>query len=137
MATKTQSVERLFADLPKPKTVPEPFKPHARYLADMDMLMFLTEDCSYATERVDAYLSLFWHPTEDRVVGLKLKGFKHVFNKIKDGMGATDEHWVSIYKVLEQVFTRLMSESEGAKVQYTYAKTVAGAAKIDRRLVPA
>ena len=55
------------------------FKPLARYFPEMDFLIYLNEDCSYRADRVDAFLTVLWHPERDALVGIKLKGFRFLF----------------------------------------------------------
>lgn len=59
------------------------FKPVARYFPEMDFLMFLTKDCSYRAKRVDAFLTVLYDPYEDKLVGVKLKGFKYLFERFR------------------------------------------------------
>lgn len=57
------------------------FKPCGFYLEPMDELFILTEDCSYRADYKSDYIDLLWHPYEERLVGVKIKGFKTlVFN---------------------------------------------------------
>ena len=125
------AIRELLASLPNGHARYAAFTPHARYFPDMDMLLYVSEDCSYATERADGYLSLLWHPAEDRVIGFKLKGAKYAFNAVKDKVGMDDAEWVSLYQLLEAVFTKLMSEAP-EKWKYVVAKSLAGTEKILR-----
>jgi hypothetical protein len=61
-------------------SIPE-FVPAARYYAPMDSVVYLKEDVSYRADRIDAFLTLLWHPHEDRAVGLKIKGFRFLFDR--------------------------------------------------------
>ncbi len=79
----------------------EKFIPVARYQPAMDSLVYINEDCSYRADRVDIYLTLLWHPYEDRLVGIKLKGFKFVFEKLKSIMSLKDEDFLLLTKALE------------------------------------
>ncbi len=79
------------------------FKPVARYFSAMDSLVYLKEDLSYRADRVDGRLTLLWHPYEENLVGIKLKGFKYMFttlNSIAD-MNLKEEHFIPIVKYLE------------------------------------
>lgn len=71
----------LFGGLKKPTE--GPFPPFAWYYARMDMLLYIKEDCTYLSERVDPYLSVFVRPEDGRLVGFKLKGFQCLFNQLK------------------------------------------------------
>ena len=63
-------------------TLPE-FLPSAKYIAPMDFLIYLREDCSYRAVRVDALRTVLLHPSEDRPVGVKLKGMRHLFERYR------------------------------------------------------
>ena len=51
-----------------------PFRAGAWYCEAMDMTMYLAEDCSYRAQHIDGGMSVLWHPTEDRIVGVQLHG---------------------------------------------------------------
>jgi hypothetical protein len=59
------------------------FVPAARYYAPMDSVVYLREDVSYRADRIDAFLTLLWHPHDDRAVGLKIKGFRFIFERLR------------------------------------------------------
>src|SRR5450755_4570243 len=59
------------------------FIPAAKYIAPMDCLIYLREDCSYRAVRVDALRTVLLHPSEDRPVGVKLKGMRHLFERYR------------------------------------------------------
>src|SRR5216684_613546 len=64
------------------------FTPCARYYETMDLLLYLQEDLSYRADRVDEFLTLLWHPQEDRAIGVKLKGFRFLFQRLKAALAA-------------------------------------------------
>jgi hypothetical protein len=59
------------------------FAPGAKYIAPMDCLIYLREDCSYRAVRLDPLRTVLLHPTEDRPVGIKLKGMRNVFERYR------------------------------------------------------
>lgn len=61
---------------------PGEFAKVARYYPSMDFVLYVNEDCTYRADRVDTFLTVLWHPTEDRLVGLKLKGFRFLFRQM-------------------------------------------------------
>src|SRR4051812_30677742 len=77
------------------------FQPHARYHHGMDMLVYLTVDCSYSAERVDEHLTLFWHPHWQRLVGVKIKGFRHAFLRLKDKCGWSETDFLPLVRFME------------------------------------
>lgn len=83
----------------------EPFKPIARYYPSMDFLLYLTEDCSYRGDRVDQFLTVLWHPYENRLVGIKLKGFGYVFSVLKSLLDLDDDKFLPLTKALEYLLS--------------------------------
>jgi len=59
------------------------FEPAAQYHAAMDCVIYIKEDVAYRADRVDGYLTLLWHPREDRIVGVKLKGFCWLYTRVR------------------------------------------------------
>lgn len=58
------------------------FVPTARYYASMDTLLFLKEDCSYSAEHVGNFLMVLWHPSECRLVGVRLECCSFLFERM-------------------------------------------------------
>jgi hypothetical protein len=87
------------------------FKPIARYYESMDFLLYLNEDCSYRADRVSGFITVLLHPQEDRLVGLKLKGFKFLFNHLKNHSSLRENDFVPLIKVLELAFTMGIGET--------------------------
>lgn len=58
------------------------FQPAAKYIAPMDCLLYLREDCSYRAVRLNAYTTVLLHPYEDRPVGVKLKGVRFLHERL-------------------------------------------------------
>jgi hypothetical protein len=90
------------------------FFPCARYYAPMDLLIYLQEDLSYRADRVDEFLTLLWHPSEDRAIGVKLKGFRFLFQRLTAALAAQnvqlgDGVFVSLVAALEIAMTSLGS----------------------------
>ena len=109
--------------------VPEgTFTPVAKYYSDMDCLSYVNLDCSYRTERVDAYLTVFWHPQEDRLVGVKLKGFRFLFTRLKNILDLKEAHFIPMVKAIELALAggyaeALMAEHEKQeKIKRLYAE---------------
>ena len=57
-----------------------PFKPLARYEAELDMLIIQMEGGTYIASQVEAgsHIWLLHHPDDNRVVGVKIEGFSHL-----------------------------------------------------------
>ena len=88
------------------------FEPVAKYYKNMDFMLYLTEDCSYRADRVGQFLTILLHPTEDRAVGVKLKGFRFIFDRLR----SVDErieagHFYPLVKALELALVGGMGEA--------------------------
>ena len=73
--SERKSVKALLSGISK-------FRATTWYDRYMDHLIYLKEDVSYRADRVDPALTLLWHPHEERLVGVKLKGIAGVFEDI-------------------------------------------------------
>jgi hypothetical protein len=60
-----------------------PFESAAKYFDAMDVLVYLEEDVAYRSDRVDPFLTLLWHPSKNEAIGVKLKGFRFLFERIQ------------------------------------------------------
>lgn len=83
------------------------FAPVARYYSAMDLMLYVSEDCSYRASRIDAFLTVLLHPQDDRVVGIKLKGVRFLFERVKAILGLSDSEFLPLVRVLEVALTRL------------------------------
>jgi hypothetical protein len=85
------------------------FRAQARYSRAMDAINFVREDCSYTSERVDNWLTIFWDPTVSRPVGFRLKGIRHLFlrvREVKEAVGTSEEDYFGrVIRLLELVVT--------------------------------
>jgi len=66
----------------------EAFEPCASYSEPMDQLIYLCEDVSYRADRVDQFLTILWHPHDERVIGIKLKGIRALFDGLQSIVSA-------------------------------------------------
>jgi hypothetical protein len=83
------------------------FSPKACYHRSMDFLIYLNEDCSYRADRVDQFLTLLWHPHEERLVGIKLKGFLALFLAANVFLESSSERPIPLAQVLKFLECRL------------------------------
>ena len=102
-----------------------PFRPVARYHPDMDILIYVREDCSYRADRVDAFLTVLYDPYADELVGLKLKGFKFLFKQLQSIINLPDDAWMPLVKALELalvggVAQNIMNEVEAQRIRLKY-----------------
>ena len=85
------------------------FQPMARYFSAMDFLLYVKEDCNYVEDRVDRRLTLLWHPVEKRAIGVRIKGYRAVYQSVLRILKAHDATFDS-----EKAFVSLMSSLEVA-----------------------
>ena len=86
----------------------EPYKPVAVYFADSDCVEYVKEDTFCVYDRVDHFLTLVYDSTKTRLIGLKLKGFKSVFNThLKSLYKLNDEQFIYLVSAIEAVCTKL------------------------------
>lgn len=74
----------------------------SRYYPAVDFLLYLREDVSYRADRVDEALTVLWHPYEDRLVGLKLKGFRVLLREVKHALDLEEGEYVSLVTLLTE-----------------------------------
>jgi hypothetical protein len=100
------------------QTGDEKFVPVARYYPAMDYFLYLREDVSYRSDRVDGALTLLWHPYEDRLVGIMLKEFRALFQQVKPALD--DQEFLPIATLIAEALLHggaeaLMSAVEGER----------------------
>jgi hypothetical protein len=92
------------------------FTAGARYYEAMDCVIYLNEDVSYRADRVDSFLTLLWHPKHDHAVGIKLKGFRWLFQRWQafcrdeKDTSVSDEQFVPLVKAIEVALTARLGE---------------------------
>jgi len=64
----------------------ELFEACASYSAPMDCIIYLREDEPARADRIDQFLTILWHPHEDRVIGIKLKGIRFLFEILQSAV---------------------------------------------------
>lgn len=106
-----------------------PFVPCARYYEAMDYLLYLEEDVAHRADRVDSFLTLLWHPTDDRVIGVKLKGFRFLFGRIKEilsplGVELSNQQFLPLMTAIEAaattVGTSMLAEAQKQRLEERY-----------------
>jgi hypothetical protein len=86
------------------------FKPCARYFESMDDIVYLREDLPYRADRVDEFLTLLWHPDETRAIGVKIKGIRSLFRRLRAiseplGTKLDERDFVPVVSLLELVIS--------------------------------
>jgi hypothetical protein len=78
------------------------FQPHAKYHHALDMVVYRAESGPYVSEPVDEFLTLFLDAQNpERLVGVKLKGFRFYFLKYREKIGWTEEDFLPLMRVVE------------------------------------
>lgn len=106
------------------------FKPTVWFDREMDQLVYLHEDCSFRTDRVDPFLTLLWHPQTEDIVGIKLKGIRSVYEEIVEARGFTGQEFMPLLDVIAGVMLgsafsdalRLMGAERKAEWRRKYAE---------------
>ena len=50
---------------------------------------------------MDSFLTVLWHPAEERLVGIKLKGFRFLFQQLKDILELKETEFLPLVKALK------------------------------------
>lgn len=109
-----------------------PFTPSARYYGPMDYILYLEEDTAHRADRVDRFLTLLWHPYEERAIGVKLKGFRFIFERMRQileaqGTPVGDNAFVPLITAFEVAATAglgatLMASADRQRLDEKYAR---------------
>ncbi len=80
------------------------FNPAAAYYPDMDFVEYLTIDALTVSRRVDEHLTILLDKRMERVVGFRLKGFRHLFlERLQPKFKLADQYFVLLASALESV----------------------------------
>ena len=97
-----------------------PYRPCAAYFLKSDCAEYVTEDCFAIYDRVDPFLTLIFDETKLRLIGFKLKGFKHIFERhLKPLYRFNDMQFVQLATAIEAVITEIgdkMFEGDSVRV---------------------
>ena len=98
--------------------IPE-FREVAYYDRKMDCLMYLNEDTAYRAERISGLLTVLWsQEDEDKLVGLKLKGFGWLYGKAVESGALGEEQFGEFIRWLELA---LYESAKGMMEEYLMA----------------
>lgn len=135
--------EAVFFD---PRELPQgDFQACARYYEPMDFLLYLRDDLPYRADRVDSFLTLLWHPYQDQAIGVKLKGFRFLFERMQaifraQGRLLLDNDFLPVMSAVEVAMTAGIGSAitDGAERKrldrsYALARTLTKSARFDPR----
>lgn len=97
------------------------FEACAKYFDGIDVLVYLEEDVAYRADRVDAFLTLLWHPSKTEAIGVKLKGFRFLFDRMRAMLkpaGVEDSEFPSLVLALEVAMTAGLGAAITADVEH-------------------
>jgi hypothetical protein len=83
-------------------SIPE-YRAVPRYERGMDHLIYLTEDVSYRAEMMHRYLTVLLHPTKDDIVGIKIKGFRFIFERLRGVLNLKEADFVPLVRLMEML----------------------------------
>jgi hypothetical protein len=121
------------------------FVPSARYYGPMDHILYLEQDVAYRADRVDRHLTLLWHPTEERAIGVKLKGFRFLFERLREilaaeGVNIPADGFIPLVTALEVALTAgggatLMANAQRERLaqRYQLARDLVKSVRFDSR----
>jgi hypothetical protein len=107
MAYLTQSDDALFVGLYAQGT---PFEPAAFFDAEMDQLIYLSTNAPYRADRIDPFLTLLWDADKPNLVGVKIKGFRAVFEQLKTAGLVVEDHFVPLCEIIGKLLHLTVSE---------------------------
>jgi hypothetical protein len=117
------------------------FVPVVFYHPEMDYLMYINEDCSYVADRISRFLTVLWHPSEPgKLIGLKLKGFRLMYERVRESAALTDAEfplfisWLSLalYRSAEELIDE--HERRRLKEVSAIARKIVGNAEIPSKV---
>lgn len=122
METLNQVLEKTFN-----VSLGDTFEAKAAYYSAMDCVEYLREDAFAVSERIDGFLTLYTNAEGTEVTGFKCKGFRFVFEKIRQrNPSIAEKHFIPMIKFIEEALTELGdSVFEGNRKAYEDAKRLA------------
>jgi hypothetical protein len=88
----------------------KPFEPTAYFDPEMDQLLYLTSNAAYRAERVDSRLTILWDAHELRIVGIKLKGFRSLFDELKAEGLVEESRFLPLCKAISMLMERMVAD---------------------------
>lgn len=94
--------------------LPGTFGAAPRYIPEADMVVYLTEDCSFRNVRITSLISALIHPHEDRLVGVKLKGVRHWFDRLQAILGYREEAFIPLLNAINFAIFAILDDAPEA-----------------------
>lgn len=105
----------------------ETFQAKATYNAPMDCVEYVNSDEFALAIRVDGFLTLYKDKTRQRVIGFKCKGFRYIFEQIREHHPEIAEcHFIPMIQIIEAALSYAGDELfEGKREAYEQAREIA------------
>ena len=118
------------------------FKPIAAYFEDSDCVEYVNEDTVCVYERIDEFLTLIWDETKFRLIGFKLKGFRHLFEThLKAHLQLNQSDFILLVQAIEavcqEVGDELLSSDQRRKDAYIAVRKLAVNERVELWDLPA
>ena len=123
-----KQLSKVLEDVFEAKLEPD-FVKRAVYIPAMDFVQYVSVDDVTVSKRIDVFLTLIYNYDQDKLVGFKLKGFRHFFDKyLKKELDLSESDFFPLVRVLEEICTQygdqLTSDPEKKKA-YQEASEIA------------
>jgi hypothetical protein len=84
------------------------YTPRALYYRESDSVEYIRKDVPTVHRRIDEYLTLVLSMRERKLIGFKLKGFRHFYlNTYRFRHDSKESHFLYMIQVLEEAMTYL------------------------------
>lgn len=83
------------------------YVPTAIYYREADFLEYVREDTPHISRRVDEYLTLILSMTERQLIGLRIKGFRHLYMKFASNKDMSDASFFLLSHIFEDVMKEI------------------------------
>lgn len=109
-------------------TMSDTFERKATYNPAMDCVEYVSADEVAVAFRIDGFLTLYKDRNRQRVIGFKCKGFRYVFEKLRQqGAPLEEKHFLPIVKLIEAALTEIGDQvcDEEKRAAYDEAMRIA------------
>ncbi|WP_145609242.1 hypothetical protein [Nitrospirillum amazonense] len=117
------------------------FAPTAYFDHEMDQLIYVRTSDSYRADRVDEWLTLLWQADDMKLVGVKIKGFRSLFDKAMAAGLVEEKHFIPLCKTLSLILEASINPQDESpdmhyrKKVYRQAEAIVGDYRVDERKI--
>ncbi len=110
------------------------FEPTTYFDPSMDQLVYVRSNAPYRANRVDEWLTFYWAVDRMELIGVKIKGVRYLFNRLRDVGVISKQDFVPFCLMLEGIMKHMVNSKDGyQKVVYEQASDLVGDIKFDAR----